>query len=207
MSAEEGRGVTGGGGEGFVGLCFFFFLSFCNTSCSGECLALWMLSGSGNYCGLRSLVIRCYGRRPGSAEPELFMQPSWSSQASRLGRASNGATGGAWGCRERSRAMGASSQPGHGVPTCTGLSGWWWVAAEPPWMAWEGLRGVRRAGARRAPAMRGWGILRAPCERADVCPPPSPESSSCITYTYTGTRASILLELLMRPGCRMLPEH
>lgn len=33
--------------------------SLCNTSCSGECLALLMLSGSGSYCGLRSLVTRC----------------------------------------------------------------------------------------------------------------------------------------------------
>lgn len=54
-----------------------------------------MLSGSSNYCGLRSLVICRYGRRRSSAEPELFMQPPWSSQASRLGRAANGAAG-AW---------------------------------------------------------------------------------------------------------------
>ncbi|XP_069715956.1 acyloxyacyl hydrolase [Phaenicophaeus curvirostris] len=43
-----------------------------------------MLSGSGNYCGLRSLVIRCCCRRHRSAVPELFVQPLWSSQASRM---------------------------------------------------------------------------------------------------------------------------
>ncbi|XP_063262641.1 acyloxyacyl hydrolase isoform X2 [Prinia subflava] len=43
-----------------------------------------MLSGSGSHCGSRSLVIRCYCRRHGSAEPELSIQPSWSSQASRM---------------------------------------------------------------------------------------------------------------------------
>lgn len=123
------------------------------------------------YCGLRSLVIRCYRRRHGSAEPELFMQPSWSSQASRLGRAANGAARGAGGCGEQPGAAGASSQPRHGVPTCMGLAGLWWVAAQPPQMAWEGLRGVRRAGAGRAPVMRKCGILRAPRERADVCVP------------------------------------
>lgn len=56
----------------------------CNTSCSGECLALLMLSGSGSYCGLRSLVTRC-GRAvqscsqhpPGPARPVGREQPQW----------------------------------------------------------------------------------------------------------------------------------
>lgn len=58
---------------------WFFSFPFCNTSCCGECLVLLMLSGSGNYCGSRSLVICCFYRRHGSAEPELFIQPSRSS--------------------------------------------------------------------------------------------------------------------------------
>lgn len=64
------------------------------------------------------------------------------------------------------------------MPTCMGLAGMCWV---PPEMGWEGLRGVQRAGARRAPALCGCGILCAPHERADVGVPPR-GSSPCVTY-------------------------
>lgn len=104
-------------GEGFVELGFFFF-PFCNTSFSGECLVLLMLSGSGSYCGSRSLVIRCYCRRHRSAEPELFIQPSWSSQASRLGRAAHGAAGSRGGVES---SLGPQGNPPSLVTVCPGL--------------------------------------------------------------------------------------
>lgn len=116
FSAEEGRGVTAQG-EGFVEFArgfFFSFSLFCNTSCSGECPVLFTLSGSGSRCGSRSSLKRCYCRRHGREEPELSIQPSWSSQAARLGRAAHG-TAGSRGRVESSlgdRDTGASSQLG-----------------------------------------------------------------------------------------------
>lgn len=115
FSAEEGRGTTAQGGR-VCGVVFFF--PFCNTSFSGECLVLLMLSGSGSYCGSRSLVIRCYCRRHGSAEPELFIQPSWSSQASRLGRAAHGAAGSRGGVES---SLGPQGNPPSLVTVCPGL--------------------------------------------------------------------------------------
>lgn len=95
---------------------------------------LLMLSGSGSYCGSRSFVIRCCCRRHGSAEPELFIQPSWSSPASRLGRAAHGAAGSrrgaraAWGHRG---ILPACSQGPAGFDT-----------------GWQGLRGAEGPGER-----------------------------------------------------------
>lgn len=170
LSVVEGRGVTAGRVGGRVCGAGFFF-PFRNTSCSGECLVLLTLSGSGNYCGLRSLVIRCYCRRHGSAEPELFMQPSWSSQASRLGRAANGAVGLHGGAESNPGPWGHPPSPVVGCPrvrdspACGG-----WLQSHPKWPE-EGLGGVRRAGGRRAPVMRECGIPCALCERAEVCVP------------------------------------
>lgn len=170
LSVVEGRGVTAGRVGGRVCGAGFFF-PFRNTSCSGECLVLLTLSGSGNYCGLRSLVIRCYCRRHGSAEPELFMQPSWSSQASRLGRAANGAVGLHGGAESNPGPWGHPPSPVVGCPrvrdspACGG-----WLQSHPKWPE-EGLGGVRRAGGRRAPVMRECGTPCALCERAEVCVP------------------------------------
>lgn len=61
--------------EGFCGL-----FSFCNTSCSGECLALLMLSGSGSHCGFKVishplLAQEKQEHRARAAQATLFVPP------------------------------------------------------------------------------------------------------------------------------------
>lgn len=86
-------------GEGFVEL-FFLLFPFCNTSCSGECLVLLMLSGSGNSCGSRSLVIRGCCRRHGALSQSCPSNPlglprpaGWNSCTQ--------SSGVVWGCGEQ----------------------------------------------------------------------------------------------------------
>ena len=102
-------------------LFFFilFFCSFCNTHCSGECLALLMLSGSGSCCGLRSLVIRLLPWETREHWARAVRATLSVLPGQQVGKSRKWGAGGIGGCREWPRATGTSPQPGHHrVPTC-----------------------------------------------------------------------------------------
>lgn len=144
-----------------------------------------MLSGSGSRCGSRSSLKRCYCRRHGREEPELSIQPSWSSQAARLGRAAHGTAGSRGGVESSlgDRDTGASSQLG--LWDLLGLMGG---------RAWEGLRS--RESSCHVPV---WDHPWTPWEgRLSL----SPSGNLSLCYCCTDTPVSFLLKL---HRCRILP--